>query len=274
VSELAHRVLSVWFELDQDPGLWRLFPGPVVAEIRRLHAHRAAHKNLKGMLENLCQGWARFLIRNGKDHPSSLQRLGTGKDKDDELFGMTWIFPWARSIIKPRPNCIQLDGTFESMHPYTLEVLEAIFANESIPIGIGLSPSETEVSYTRLYDHLTDVLEGEDKERLKRIPFMSDQGQALKAFMTKKSLQWLLCRRHLIEGAGARSLGGDWIRRLLKCADLVEARICADAIKDEMKGLEAQARPLKTIWAQTSYAVVVRGMLNAVEENKTDMFSL
>jgi hypothetical protein len=219
----------------------------------------------------MCEGWVRFLIRDNGGNPSDLQNLGTGKDKNKEIFGMTWIFPWARSIIQLRPNCIMSDGTFACMQPYTLEVLEVVFANESIPIGLGVSPIETEASYEGLYTNLSEVLEGEDKERLKRIPFISDQGQGLKAFARNWSLLWSACHRHLIEGVGASSMGGDWMCRLLKCASLGEAQKCAETIRKEMEALRANGRSPGSLWHEVSYSGLLTVMLDPVDQNNKDV---
>jgi hypothetical protein len=171
----------------------------------------------------MCVGDVIFYSRPG--YVYGLQPLGRGKDKQEQLFGLTWIFPWAQSIIRDIfPNCIILDGTFRSMRPYTLIVIEAAIANESIPIGLSISPTEKHDVYERLYAHLAEVLGEGGADLLKRIPVLSDQGRALKTFVRKLGLRWLACHRHLIQSAGASSLVGDWVRRLLDCGNVDEAR--------------------------------------------------
>jgi hypothetical protein len=46
------------------------------------------------------------------------------------------------------------DSTFESLAPYTLPILHAIVANESMPIAFGISPTETADAYSRIYDNI------------------------------------------------------------------------------------------------------------------------
>jgi ubiquitin C-terminal hydrolase len=81
--------------------------------------------------------------------------IGFGPNK--YLFSLTVVFPWAIDILMKGPNCLMTDTTFRSVHPYTLPILHAIVANESIPIAFGISPTETALSYHRIYQHITDV---------------------------------------------------------------------------------------------------------------------
>jgi hypothetical protein len=71
------------------------------------------------------------------------------------------------------------DSTFRSCKPYTLAILHLIFANESIPIGFGLSPSETAVSYIKLYDHIHEELKvverGFPDAAFNHAPFTGDE---------------------------------------------------------------------------------------------------
>jgi hypothetical protein len=71
------------------------------------------------------------------------------------LWGLTVVFPWAIDLLVKRPNCLMTDSTFRSLKPYTLPILHAIVANESLPIAFGISPTETAESYHRLYDHIS-----------------------------------------------------------------------------------------------------------------------
>jgi hypothetical protein len=74
------------------------------------------------------------------------------------LYGLTCVFPWAVDLSIKHPNCAMTDTTFKAVKPYTLAILHLIFANESIPIGFAISPSETAESYARLYRHVLDQL--------------------------------------------------------------------------------------------------------------------
>jgi ubiquitin C-terminal hydrolase len=79
-----------------------------------------------------------------------------GKEKG-YLFSLTCIFPWAIEILMRRPNCLMTDCTFKSVHPYTLAILHAVIANESIPLGFGISPSEAWTAYDRIYQGICDL---------------------------------------------------------------------------------------------------------------------
>jgi hypothetical protein len=102
------------------------------------------------------------------------------------------------------------------VRPYTLEVIEAIVGKESIPIGLGIAPTETEESADRLYKHAAEILGEEAEVCLRSIPLLSEQGTALWAFALKSNLRWFCCLRHRIQNAGPFSIGGDWMRRLLE----------------------------------------------------------
>jgi hypothetical protein len=65
------------------------------------------------------------------------------------FYCVTIIFPWAVDLIARQPKCAMTDSTFKAVKPYTLAILQLIFANESIPIPFGISPSETGASYMR-----------------------------------------------------------------------------------------------------------------------------
>jgi ubiquitin C-terminal hydrolase len=74
------------------------------------------------------------------------------------LFGLTCVLPYAVDLLKKGPKCVMTDTTFEAVAPYTLAILHAIFANESIPIGFAIWPSETGNSYSQLYKHILELL--------------------------------------------------------------------------------------------------------------------
>jgi hypothetical protein len=125
---------------------------------------------------------------------------------DSFLFGLTWVFPWASQMLcSITPNCLMTDATFKIMHPYTLEILHAIYGNESIPIAVGGFPSETMESDDRTYRHVQAVLllnAVPDPNYLYRLRLASDQGSGLKAFVKNRGIDWKLCHRHLIETRG------------------------------------------------------------------------
>jgi ubiquitin C-terminal hydrolase len=75
------------------------------------------------------------------------------------LFNLTCVLPWAIDILAKGPNCLMTDTTFKSVAPYTLPILHAIVANESIPIAFGISPTETSESYGNMYTHISQLMQ-------------------------------------------------------------------------------------------------------------------
>jgi hypothetical protein len=250
------------------PGLARMFPKSIVDDWHLTLMQRAADKNIRGELEALCEGFTKFYTLAGDDY--GLLRLGR-KGEGDQLFGLSWIFPWAAHVVKYLgPNCLELDGTFESMKPYTLEIIEAIVANESIPIGLAIFPTETAKSYHRLHTHLAEVLGPGGEELLQRIPILSDMGAQLGKFTRKKWLRWLICHRHLLQSVGASSIGGDWFRRLLDAGDLAEAKQVVDAIEIEQ---EALGRRGKILFRRDSHRQHLKAMMDAVRSNDVNQLA-
>jgi hypothetical protein len=93
-----------------------------------------------------------------------------------------------------------------AMNRYTLEILHAIVANESIPLGLSIAPIETTESCCRLYDPLATALGPDGVDLLKGIKFESDQGQGLKRFVQRREIvSWKRCHRHLMGGRGHRA---------------------------------------------------------------------
>jgi ubiquitin C-terminal hydrolase len=76
---------------------------------------------------------------------------------DDYLFSLTVVFPWAIDILVKYPNALSTDSTFHALEPYTLPILHAIIANESLPLAFAVSPTETRVAYGAIYDHVLDL---------------------------------------------------------------------------------------------------------------------
>jgi hypothetical protein len=266
-TQLCHRTFNLRQVHVPRPGVQRLFPKITVDEWFRRQGQLAAHKNLKGELERLCTGWARFYYLPKDDGPGLVDL-----DCRTRLFGLTWIFPWAPAVIKElNPNCVELDGTFESLDPYTLAIFQVIVANESLPIGLGIAPTETTTSYQRLYQHLFDVL-GDDAALLKDIPVLSDRGPGLESFVSWLSLIHLICHWHLIHGAGASSIGGDWFRRLLGAGNLEEAKEIAETIKCEMAAF-AKHHPKKALFLNASYHQTLLAMLAAVDANDEEQLA-
>ena len=67
---------------------------------------------------------------------------------EKRLYGLTYIFPWSISLLNIDFDCFMTDATFKSMKPYILSILNIIISNESFPIGLSISPSETSSTHT------------------------------------------------------------------------------------------------------------------------------
>ena len=134
------------------------------------------------------------------------------------LFGLSWVFPWAIFILCCYGfSCFMTDTTFKALKPYTLSILEIIVGNESLPIGISVSPSETANSYNRLWNHLLKLCYSFQESPnlninfelfLKQKPFVCDMGTALKKFIIDNGLIVKYCHRHFVEMFGSSTFIG------------------------------------------------------------------
>jgi ubiquitin C-terminal hydrolase len=117
----------------------------LVKGLSDLAMDKAARENLGKTLADLTGGAVKvtYTMETG----SNLTPCGA----NGFLFRLTCVFPWAIDILLRRPNCLMTDSTFKVLAPYTLPILHAIFANESIPIAFGISPTETAACYEDMY---------------------------------------------------------------------------------------------------------------------------
>jgi hypothetical protein len=74
------------------------------------------------------------------------------------------------------------------------------------------------------------------------LPLVSDLGAGLAKLVRDLNLTWKHCHRHLIESVGANSRTGGWVRRLLLCSSLEEARRAARIIWQEIMLLPLKVR--------------------------------
>jgi ubiquitin C-terminal hydrolase len=109
------------------------------------------HRELPRLLSELTGGSVEVFYTAAEN--TTLTKCDEGK----YLFGLTCVLPWAIDILMQRPNCLMTDTTFRAVRPYSLPILHAIIANESIPIAFGISPTETAQSYSNIYAHITSV---------------------------------------------------------------------------------------------------------------------
>jgi hypothetical protein len=83
--------------------------------------------------------------------------LGTQQKYVQFLYGFVCVFPWVLDILR-QARCLMTDTTFKSLRPYTLSILLAIIANESVPIAFSVSPTETTGSYARIFDLIDEII--------------------------------------------------------------------------------------------------------------------
>jgi hypothetical protein len=96
------------------------------------------------------------------------------------LYALTIVFPWALRMLMVPPNCTMTDTTFFCVRPYTLALLHVIIANASIPIALGVAPSEAAPSYIRIYDHIHDIMDRHypGLRRVSPLPSVAPRGRA------------------------------------------------------------------------------------------------
>ncbi len=155
---------------------------------------------------------------------------------EKRLYGLTYIFPWSISLLNIDFDCFMTDATFKSMKPYILSILNIIISNESFPIGLSISPSETSSNYQRLWDHLISISLslGINIETFKHHPFICDQGTGIKKFLIDNNIDIKYCHRHLIENFVSNSLIGNWVSRILRTNTKEEFEIISKIIKAEI----------------------------------------
>jgi hypothetical protein len=81
------------------------------------------------------------------------------------------------------------------------------------------------------------------KKLLTDLPLVSDQGKALGKLVRHFDLDWKLCHRHMIENAGASSLVGSWVSRILRCCSEAEYKHVRDVINLEVETLYRKYQP-------------------------------
>ena len=160
-------------------------------------------------------------------------------DENQYVFGLSWIFPWAASLLfSCNYNCYMIDATFKALKPYTLLMLLIIINNESLPIGLSVSPTETANSYGRLWDHLIQcckIFNIDINYFIKQKTFLADLGTAIKKFINDNNFNIKYCHRHFIEKFGSSSIIGNWVSRIIKASNLSEFEIISNIIKNELQ---------------------------------------
>jgi hypothetical protein len=105
-----------------------------------------ARKTFSALLAGLTGGIVKTVIVPPEKAVDKMEEV-----EDGCLFAVYCVFPWVVDLLLRNPKCVMTDSTFKAVRPYTLAILHLIFANESMPIGFAVSPSETAESYIKLY---------------------------------------------------------------------------------------------------------------------------
>jgi hypothetical protein len=106
----------------------------------------------------------------------------------------------------------ELDGSFEVMGPYVYSICLAVVANESLPIGFSVAPTESEELFAWFSEAF--VRFGGNPDDLFAKPLLSDEGGALKAFGLRFAKHFI-CFRHFLEKLGSRTVLAVLARSLL-----------------------------------------------------------
>jgi hypothetical protein len=106
-----------------------------------------------------------------------------------EIVTFTWVAPWVRTILNSGLiQYFELDASFYAIRPYAYIIPFAVIANDGIPLGLVISPTEREES-DRLFDDAL-LLFGMGPGLVARGPILSDQRAALNAYCR---IRYLCC---------------------------------------------------------------------------------
>jgi hypothetical protein len=194
---------------------------------------KAIHVQQKGTGRDL-RGRSAVTVKTTKAKCVKMYKYSKGR----RIFRLVWVFPHMVALLKDKKACcVSGDGTFKALKPYTLLMLNVVIANEAIPAAFCVSPSESKDAMDDLYSACLLELKRNNlpDDLLTGLPFLSDQGPAMMAFVRGRGLKWILCHRHLIEKAGASSIVGSWVARLLRCCSLEEYERVRSVIIEEVR---------------------------------------
>jgi hypothetical protein len=266
-------------------------PAPVRQFVVNRQKREAALKDFDQTLRQRCPGWVKVYLMHsnkGDDRDFLLKYINRDPDGLIGVFGLTHVMPWAIYMLTTCvPNCVMTDATFEIMGPYVLEILQVIVRNVSIPIAAAVFPTETGLSYYRLYHHVMAILSenGVSPNELRKLPLVSDHGPGLGLFVNlindlndlENQLRgaddgailtvlvlWLLCHRHLIENAGSGTLAGDWVRQLLECCTKGDAVEVALRVRLEIDKVRVSDEDKERFDDPTNHRVL-KSILSAIQ---------
>ena len=142
------------------------------------------------------------------DNPFLGIRLG-----DKIIHSFTFVVDNFQDIIS-ETNCLEIDASFFVLEPFVYCVPLCIIANEAIPLGLSMGPTESKELYMQFYDHIKE-LSHSTYAKLVKIPILSDEGAAIKSFCNELSIDQYFCYRHIINKFGANTELGGIVKGLL-----------------------------------------------------------
>jgi hypothetical protein len=141
---------------------------------------------------------------------------------DCEIVKLTYITKYAVSI-SHRAQYFQLDTSFKAIFPYVYSIPLGICKNDSFPLGLQLSASETTDHYSTFFTELSKLIGTPNFFEEKA--FLSDMGTALKKFFKDFKIIHFYCYRHILERLGLNTFTALIIRKLLFASSIEEFAI-------------------------------------------------
>ena len=152
-------------------------------------------------------------------------------DKEHSLKQLVWIPPWASSRIDIT-QYLELDASFYATNPYAYCCVNSIVHNESITIALSIGMSECFDLYEEAYCCLEKI--GIAKDKLNKLPVLSDMGSALISFCERRAIKQYFCHRHILERFGNKVMR-IWCQRLLECTSEEQYHEIIPLIQEEIK---------------------------------------
>jgi hypothetical protein len=113
--------------------------------------------------------------------------------EDGHLIGLTWIPNWALAVFEIA-EFIELDCSHDAVPLYAYCIPHAVLHNESVPIGLIITPTERAMTYEWFYTDL-ETMAG---KKLPKKPVLSDEGEAVREFCLARALLTFFCFFHLL----------------------------------------------------------------------------
>ena len=180
-----------------------------------------------------------------------------------EVRYLSIIFPWAFDVLAVA-HYLELVASFYTMNPYTFCLSQAIYFNESIPLSITLSPTESTVLYEMIFDHFDELSENKIKWNEQLV--LSDMGSAIQLVCKSNKIKQFFCHRHILQHFGSSSVLAIFCNRLLHCFSFHEYSQVVFEIEKELDEYIAEKIKIGNITSDFDLKVDdLRVMLNGYE---------